>query len=1097
VSTDLLDEQARHQIAHDLTSTLFVEAGAGSGKTKSLVGRVTALVVDERVPLRRIAAVTFTEKAAAELRDRLRAEFETVTHTTDDADQRERAIEALDDLDSAAIGTLHSFARRVLSQHPIEAGIPPLIEVLDEVGSQVAFDRRWTEQVAKLLVDPQAGAAMVLARELGVTPEKLRAVAHTFNAEWDRLERAVLSEAQPVLPTVRVEDLVGRAREIEALRIHCVADDDKLLPRLDALRAWADEAMTATTDIEAVRVLSACTGFAARVGQKGNWTGCDVDDVRSQLRALEAEAAARKQSVIEPLLRLLAQHIARATLDWAQQRRREGRLEFHDLLVLARDLVCSPEHGAEVRAALAERYQRLLLDEFQDTDPIQIELATRIAGGRDAGQERWKDVVVPPGRLFVVGDPKQSIYRFRRADISMYLEAQSSIGGPVALTTNFRTTAPLLDWVNHVFGRLIEAVPGSQPSYVALDHHRASSPDGHRVIVLGSDAHPIGTYADGIRSREATDVANAVCTAMTEQWPVWDDDSRAWRPVRLDDIAVLVPARTSLPYLEQAFSDAGIPFRAESSSLVYRTEEVRELLITGRALDDPSDGLALVAALRSSLFGCGDDDLWTWKQSGGSFNLLAPLPGSVSDGHPVKDAVTYLKRLERHRPWMSPSELLDTLVRDRRMLEAATGGQRERDVWRRLRFVVDQARAWSEAEGGSLRAYLAWARRQGDESARVAEAVLPESDLDAVRVLTIHAAKGLEFPVVIVSGMSSKPGGMARNVEVLWTDGGYELKTSKGVQTADFEAAKPLDEQMGHHERLRLLYVACTRARDHLVVSLHRAERKTPATTDGGKTNAELLHDACDGAEHKALASEARYAAIPVSRIASPLTSFADWQSSIENRIERAARPSAISASSLEGTLASVIVDDGTGDEVTEPDPGLQKGQRNLELPPWNKGRYGTAIGRAVHGVMQTVDLLTGDGLNEAVAAQCLAEGVVEHAEIVRALCRSALGSEVVQRAATRPHWREAYVGTTQSDGTVLEGFIDLIYREDDGSLVIADYKTEAIHGPAMADRERFYRPQMTAYVDALSSATGAATMRAVLVFLSPEGVQEAPVRSN
>lgn len=1095
MSRQLADQTARDAIRHSTESTLFVEAGAGSGKTSSLVDRVRQLVVVDGVLLRHIAAVTFTEKAAAELRDRLRSAFEEVARSTTDDEACTHATLALDDLDSAAIGTLHSFARRVLSAHPIEAGVPPLVEVLDEVGSQVAFDRRWSDLAAQMLVEPVIGDALVMALELGIKLDHLRAVAHTFNAEWDRLQTRVLVGPEPAAIRPDISDLVVLARAVADLAQHCNNPDDKLMPRLAAARAWADEAALCVTDMDAIRVLNACTGLKSRYGQKGSWKGCDVEAVRSALADLEEAAATRRQQVVESVLRLLARRIARATLAWAEQRRGEGRLEFHDLLVLARDLVSSPEHGVEVRAALHQRYQRLLLDEFQDTDPIQIELATRIAGGRDAGAARWQDVEIPEGRLFVVGDPKQSIYRFRRADISMYLEAQASIGTPVSLTTNFRTTQPLLDWVNHVFALLITATPGSQPSYAALDHHRSPNPSGHHVVALGLNEHPQGTKADALRSAEAADVARAIATATSERWQVWDDDEKQWRDLRLGDIAVLVPARTSLPYLEEALDAAGIPYRAEASSLVYRTEEVRELLITAKALDDPSDNLALVAALRSSLFGCGDDDLWTWKQGGGTFSLLAPLPEVVADGHPVKDAMAYLKELERRHLWMTPSELLDTLVRDRRMLEAATGGERERDVWRRLRFVVDQARAWSESEQGGLRAYLAWARRQGDESARVAESVLPELDVNAVRVLTIHAAKGLEFPVVIVSGMSSQTGGRQGGVEILWPrDGGYEIKASKTVQTGDFVEHKPLDEQMGHHERLRLLYVACTRARDHLVVSMHRAARRSAASSEHAMTNAELLHGACEGAVQRALSDDPGFSLAASSITRPPLPPFEEWLEAIEHRRLRASTASAVSASSLEGNVTTVEDEDGETIDVIVDDPGLQKAQRNLELPPWNKGRYGTAVGRAVHGVLQTVALSSGDGLEEAVEAQSLAEGVLQHREVVEALCRHALRSEVVQQAAAHQHWREMYVGTTLDDGTVLEGFIDLVFRDDDGSLVVVDYKTDAVPSAALSSRAEFYRPQVEAYAEALRNSTGAAQVRTVLLFLNPEAHAEVPV---
>ena len=274
-------------------------------------------------------------------------------------------------------------------------------------------------------------------------------------------------------------------------------------------------------------------------------------------------------------------------------------------------------------------------------------------------------------------------------------------------------------------------------------------------------------------------------------------------------------------------------------------------------------------------------------------------------GHPVRDAVTYLRGLHDDRTWLAPSEVLGRLAVDRRMLEVAVGGPRARDVWRRLRFVIDQARAWSEAEHGGLRAYLTWAGGQGQETARVAEAVLPETDTDALRILTVHAAKGLEFPVVILSGMSSQPGGRRGGFEVLWPPGGgCEFKLRTDIQTGDFNTVKPIDEQMDSRERVRLLYVACTRARDHLIVSLHRKDRQTAPDGDSSRTSAELLAGACEDAP-SAIPLDAVPAGTgtrPRPRPATQPPPYEDWYRDITRIRERAARPAAMSASQLEGS---------------------------------------------------------------------------------------------------------------------------------------------------------------------------------------------------
>jgi ATP-dependent helicase/nuclease subunit A len=1079
MTVSLVDERARARIAHDTGATLFVDAGAGSGKTKSLIDRVATLVLDDGVSLRNIAAVTFTEKAGAELRDRLRAEFERVWQHNKGSALGNRAAHALDDLDGAAIGTLHSFAQRILTMHPIEAGLPPMLEILDEVGSSVAFDNRWAVMQRELLDDEALASAVRLAFAAGVKLEHVRYLARAFQSDWDLIESRVLTVEPAAASSPELAALVEEARVLAKIADNCTVATDKLLPKLAALADWAAASADLSDPESILGALTASQSLGFHAGLAANWT-VPVEQVRVDCKAWVAKAKAARKCLVDASLRPLARWVAEEVRAAAGERAAEGRLEFHDLLVLARDLLRA---NPEVRAVLQAQYPRLLLDEFQDTDPIQIEIAVRIAGGAAATASDWEDVEVPAGSLFVVGDPKQSIYRFRRADIAMYLSSQRRFADTVTLDSNFRTVAPVLDWVNEVFTSVITAFEGAQPPYVALSPTRLEVGLGPPVVVLGAEDHSDDPNAAELREREADDVADVIRQALDESWTTYDEGTRKWRDLKLEDIAILVPARTSLPFLEDALDRAGLSYRAESSSLVYQASEVRDLLAAARAVADPSDLLACVTALRSPLFGCGDDDLWTWKRDGGSFNLLAH-PSQEQSEPPVARALTYLRSLHNSSRWMTPSEVLGTIIADRRMLEVAATGPRARDQWRRLRFVVDQARAWAETEHGGLRGYLAWAARQGEETARVAEAVLPETDMDAVRVMTVHAAKGLEFPMVVLSGMTSEPRS-PRGVRLLWTSAGYEVKLSTTLQTNDFENAAPLDEQMDEYERRRLLYVAATRARDHLVVSLHRKNAK--------KTGAQILADAGGASAGEAVAFE------PPTERPAPLErrprtptealAFADWLAIIERVRESSRRVSAVSASGLEGTEPAVVL---VPDDDTTP-PGAAKGARDVELPPWSKGRYGSAIGRAVHGVLQTVDLTTGEGLDDGVAAQSSAEGVSEHADIVQSLVVSALDSDIVRRAAAREHWRETYVGMVNDDGTVLEGFVDLVYREDDGSLVVVDYKTDAIPRGAIDARTTYYGPQLRAYERATSTATKA-PVRSVLLFLNPAGAVETTV---
>jgi ATP-dependent exoDNAse (exonuclease V) beta subunit len=1068
------DQDARDAIRTRLDETLFVEAGAGTGKTKALVDRVVALVTDAGVPMRAIAAITFTEKAAAELRDRIRAEL-----------QARGEVQALTELDAAAICTLHAFAQRILTEFPIEAGLPPRLEVRDEISSRVAFEARWrTFVLDELFEQPALEHPILVMLAANVRVEHLRAVAEVLDDNWDLLDR--IGEPPP-LPALDVDAWLADLDAVCARDGECRADDDRLFLRLAELRAYGAQVRDAFDDIERVRMLKAAKPSfkVERVGRQNSWT--DINDVRDRVAKLGEQRDRMVNALLDAAIKHVVAALAYATTAGVEARRAAGELEFHDLLVLARSLLRDPAHGVRARTRLRERYQRILIDEFQDTDPIQVELAALLGSGDPgAGTRPWNEIEVEPGRLFFVGDPKQSIYRFRRADIATFLDAadQFATPAPEYLTCNFRSAPEILAWINHVFAELIRPTPGSQPAYRALDPVR--EPGGTDVMLLGTSAHADAPNADGLRAREAADVAITVRRAITERWQVRDKDEPETRDARLGDLCILLPARTSLPFLERALDENGIPYRAETSSLVYGSREIRELLAALRAIDDPSDALSLVTALGSSLFGCGDDDLFTYHVvHNGAWDIRRPVPESLPADHPVADAMRFLQALHEQRMWSAPSELLERIVRERRVVEVAALGGRFRDVARRVRFLIDQARAYVDAEGGTLRDYLAWAALQGTEGARVVEAVLPETDDDAVRILTVHGAKGLEFPIVICSGATTAAQNARRGVQVLFPNaGGYEVKLNAGVQTAHFELHQPVDEQMDFHEKLRLLYVACTRARDHLVVSVHRKERNR--VDANRRTHAELLWEAAQGAEWAAATGIVRGTVARAVVAASEPIEPAVWLAEHERAFDRGRRRAFVAAT----TLAHRV------DEAESAgDPGLAKDGRDLELPPWNKGRYGTAIGRAVHAVLQTIDLATGAGLDETAAAQAAAEGVLGQEATIVALARSALASDVVRRAAAGLFWRETYVAVPL-DGITLEGYVDLVLRGEHG-LEVVDYKTDGVTGPELEARLAHYRVQAAAYALAVGEATGEPVTRCVLCLLDPDGAREVVVEGD
>src|SRR5262245_6582287 len=375
------DAVTREAIVDDLDHTLFIEAGAGSGKTKSLVDRVVALVTNAGVPMREIVAVTFTEKAATELRDRIRRELEWCALRGD-----ERARAALDELDAAAVSTLHSFAQRLLAEHPLEAGLPPRIEVLDDISSQVAFDEQWTRFVDRMLDDPALERSLLLALNADTSLATLRAIALACDANWDLVHERMSPEPDP--PPIAADDIVAELDEVCALVDACTDSDDKLADGLTQFAAWRDRFAAAPDEFEQLRLLTeGLPKFRANAGRANNWP------VSSDVATVREHAGAITRAVTEATIRRLAWEIAQFTLREADERRRSGRLEFHDLLVLARAVLRDPRHGWEVRRRLRARYTHLLLDEFQDTDPIQCDLAALLAShDPDARVQKWDDL---------------------------------------------------------------------------------------------------------------------------------------------------------------------------------------------------------------------------------------------------------------------------------------------------------------------------------------------------------------------------------------------------------------------------------------------------------------------------------------------------------------------------------------------------------------------------------------------------------------------------------------------------------------------------------------------------------------------------------
>ncbi|PXW31269.1 UNVERIFIED_CONTAM: ATP-dependent helicase/nuclease subunit A [Williamsia faeni] len=1065
----LVDADERSRIENDTASTLFVEAGAGSGKTHSLVQRICHLVLVDCIELDNIAAITFTEKAAAELRERVRDEL--AAHDTAEAEA------ALTQVDTAALGTLHAFAARIVSEHPLEAGVPPRISVVDAMGSQLSFERRWRRMRTTLFSDeataPEGLAeAMQVVIGTGASLNQVRTLADALDRSWDRLR---LNDSSPVLSIPDIDAILQAADLAVDVMDECLDPTDNMVAGLARVRAWRD-------DIAAGRdttVWMSVVGEYPKLGNTGrgpNWAGgaARLREIRTAIKEAGELAVATRHRYVASALAVVVHHLSVVVVDEARERQREGRLEFHDLLVHARDVVSNPE----VQTAVHRRYQRIMLDEFQDTDPLQLDIARRIVAGHGA-----------TGRLFTVGDPKQSIYRFRRADIASYMAARddTATADVVRLTTNFRSTKPVLDWVNSVFNTLVIPEEHIQAEYAALDP-APGRPDwtdsswGPHPFTFADDSDPTDdeqglSPAEVLRAREAKDVARIIGTAIAEGWQKETGGFGEYEhtPVDLSDICILIPSRSVLPFLEKSLDAAGIEFRSEASSLVYSTQEVHDLLVTARALSNTADGAALVAALRTPLFGCGDDDLLQWKGQGGRWDLFAGAPAEQKNSQ-VDTALRYLKDVWWGLGRLTPGALLSKLATDRRVFEVSMDSPRHRDVWRRLRFVIDQAHAWYGEDGGDLRDYLDWAATQQEESARVAEAVLPEIGVNAVRIMTIHAAKGLQFPMVIVAGMS---GGIRKTSEpVLWdADGELQIYLAKSATSLGYRAVAATEKAHVDAERVRLLYVACTRAESLLAVSGYRTSREDcwgaiVARGVAGVPNEKphLIDPVRDDDDFAGAVTE--------------LESWAQWETETERIAAISSLPSSLPVTEivhekrLEGTTllqayraAELLTATGMGEKVPAAVGSTESGP---------------ALGTALHALLESggLGVALDDAFDERARAAARIAGLVDADRFVL-LARSALSSEPVRRAAMRDHWQEMPLGgLAPGSDIVVEGIADLVYREDDGSLAIVDYKTDV--GVSAVTLEQYWA-QLAIYADLLRTATGEVVSSLVLIFCRPD----------
>jgi ATP-dependent exoDNAse (exonuclease V) beta subunit len=814
----LTDEQ--RAAVEDRSGASLLAAGAGSGKTAVMVERFTRAVLEDEVAVHEILALTFTEKAAGELRERVRRRFLDLG-----LGEEARAV------DAGWIGTIHGFCARVLRAQPLAAGLDPGFTVLDEGAA-----RRLAAAAFREALDGWAarrGPALDLAAAYGPGLEELLVGAHA--ALRSRGTTAPRLRIPPPAPAPDPAALQVAAAAATACLAGMAKPGKRVLEALDALAACAalpaDGSVPLPPAVEALKIGSAGQAKALEDG------ACEAYRAAwAEYRQACADHHARAAVV------LIDDLLARYGTAYAAAKRERGAVDFEDLELGVRDLLAADPAR---RARWAERFALIMIDEFQDTNPLQLELLGALE--RD--------------NLFAVGDEAQSIYGFRHADVGIF-RARRAVLPPErvrGLTTNFRSREEILAVVNHAFAPLLGE------GFLRLRAGRADAPsppvvgrdgllrlfdpdtvDDPRVELLLADQDAWSGEEEGLgladlasqpwRRAEARAVAHRLRAEVD-----------AGRPA--GDLVVLVRATSSLRLYEQALEEQGLPTYVLGGRGYWSGEQVRDGLAYLSVLANPLDETALYAALASPFCGASSDALLLLADAGratgeGAWAALTGADRAWTADLPPADrerleAFARVAVRERALAERLPVEvLLDRAITatgyDLAVLARAGGERRLAN----LRKLMRLAREFERAEGRDLRAFIAEAAELDLSEAREGEAALESEGLDAVRLMTVHRAKGLEFPVVCVADLG-RPGANAADRLLIGRDGrvGLRLVTLAGGDLVPALAWTSIAEEQAEEqaaEERRLLYVAATRAEERLIVSGGVSLEKRPAPRTGG-----------------------------------------------------------------------------------------------------------------------------------------------------------------------------------------------------------------------------------------------------------------------
>jgi ATP-dependent helicase/nuclease subunit A len=1044
-----LSANPEQRAAIDARGRVFLSAGAGTGKTAVLVERFVEAVCDRGVDVGSILVITYTRKAAGELRTRIRREL------------RERGRHDLArELDGAWIGTIHGFCARLLRAYPFEAGLDPRFRELDEAQSAVL-----------------AGEAFEVALDefcAGEHPERLRLLA-TYGTQ--RLRRMLIG----VYETLRS---AGRPLELELGERAPLAD--RLEQLRDAARCLADDPNA--TDLQrqnSARLLELVQGDRSpdRLLDLGAHKASGVraqtyEDARKSVeQAATDELALRDRDLLQELL----DGFARA---YADAKRREGVLDFEDLQLVARDLLARNER---IREREHLRFAAIMVDEFQDTNRLQCELVDLLADG--------------PGKpeLFFVGDEFQSIYGFRHADVRVFRERREAEGGGIALVRNYRSRPEVLAAVNYLFED--EFGEGFQP--LAASGEFPDPVFGHPVELLVTEKE---TYADtGVhwRRAEAKHIARRVRELV---------DEGAATP---GEIVLLFAAGTDAEAYEEELRHARLPTYRATGRGYFGQQQVVDLLQYLLLLQNRYDDQALVSVLASPFVGISNDALVLIRRVASKRPLFTGIEKGLPPDLPERDAnllrafLQRYERLVRAVPRLSLERLCERVVSEHDYDLAVLAQWDGRRRYANLRKLARLARSYEELRGPEIEGFVRFVRDQEAVGAKELEAVAEEEGSEAVRLLTIHAAKGLEFKVVVVADAGRDRRAPDADEILALSDGRFGFRvadpsTSKRRGAFDYDAVRRAREEEERTERLRLYYVAMTRAIDRLIVSgaidrestadrstpmgwvLERldageelaAANGTPLELERGKALIQVRFDrfAPEAADDEVMGEPGQLTLFEeggVPPLPPPAPTLPELAPIAAPAIHHVRRLSFTALSLFETCSYRYFAE-------------RVAGMRSVDVEAvGHEGLSGTAIGSAVHAELEHVDLESPglpDGWEERVRASYPTASDEEVVRI-RALLEAYCASELAARVATLDGVAKERHFTFEHDGVLLHGFLDT-HHAADGRALVVDYKTNVLEDTDPEEVvEGSYRLQRLVYALACFRA-GADEVEVVYQFL-------------